>query len=64
MQHRIGMPDRATDVGLEQRLAGELTRNIHDRTIDRIEANGPYSVTLRLTRANAGLPTILTSRIG
>jgi ABC-type transport system substrate-binding protein len=34
------------------------------RTIDRIDVTGHHSVALKLTRTNAGLPTILTSRAG
>jgi ABC-type transport system substrate-binding protein len=34
------------------------------RTIERVDVTSPTSVTVRLTRANAGLPMILTSRAG
>jgi peptide/nickel transport system substrate-binding protein/glutathione transport system substrate-binding protein len=33
-------------------------------TLDSVEVNGPALVTLRLNRPNAGLPTMLTNRIG
>jgi len=33
-------------------------------TLDKVEVNGPAQVTLRLNRPNAGLPTMLTNRIG
>jgi ABC-type transport system substrate-binding protein len=49
-----------------ERCKSEARSNVKGdvRTVDRVEVNGPSSVTLKLTRANAGLPTILTSRIG
>lgn len=33
-------------------------------TLDRVEVNSPSQVTLHLNRPNAGLPTMLTNRIG
>jgi ABC-type transport system substrate-binding protein len=33
-------------------------------TLDKVEVNSPTQVTLRLNRPNAGLPTMLTNRIG